>query len=472
MGQPPVSRVSPLSRGQPLSRGSAPVSRVSPCLAEHTGARESIFPAQTMDFSGPIPRVSFHSKGLAHLHGALLSHGVVIVTDVFSAEECLAHLHAIMGAASKLSRGVTPEGRPDFPLKGGLDPKQPSTWTPFNTPPGPTDGLYQWGPMSNSKALWDIRSDKRLHQIFCEALTLSPDEHLVSSIDGANIGAPPLKPRRVRRKPNYPLAEDDWAHFDQYTPCVPPHQNRGDTSKFSVQGQVVLTDSDGQFRVSPRSHLVHQEILDLNTDRKKPASKVKWEKLRDQDYEPAKKLVEGVGGTFQMKAGARPGDVILWLSATLHSATKVPHTPQLPRATEDNPYPGFRCVVFVSYCVPRDSGHVERLQRCFEELRCTNHSGSSMFSTDTGTTFKTPERNSGLARLVANPLRAREIPGLIPEFTTEIYKLLGCGIFPPLPESRKATSRKISLPRRKLTKPPKRLQPTLRQFFPLARTKF
>lgn len=379
--------------------------------------------------SPAIPELPFTPEGLAKVNETLLREGVVIIRDVFPPDETRAHLVSIVNGVCTLSRGVAPATGPDTRKPDdGLDPHDPSTWTDLNKIPGPRNGLIQFGPASNMACVWDVRADKRLGAIFRAALNTDAD--LVTSIDGLNVCPPPAKPRNPRVNRKYPLKTDEWAHYDQYVP----------SGEMSVQGQVVLNNSTGGLRVSPRSHLVHEQVLKLNTDRD-PTSIKKWEQLRPEDYEAAKALIEDVGGSFQQRVPPdTAGCVILWRSDTLHSATAVEHAPDLPPASETDPFPGMRCVVYVSQRKPRDLKHIRRLRTAFSSLRATNHSGERLFGLDTGRGRHAPTRNTGLAELIAAPHRAREIQGLYIDdagIPKHVGALLGIGLSLPTPHKKK-----------------------------------
>ncbi len=167
------------------------------------------------------------------------------------------------------------------------------------------DGLFQCR-VGNVKAAWDLRCDERVHSVFRAAyssLRGRAVDDFTTSIDAVNV-RPPVAPFYDAD------SSRDWAHFDLTRPGM---------AYECVQGQVVLTDTTAGFRCSPRSHSIYEEIqrkvMHLpETDTRD------WGLLRPDAYPAVEEMVKAIHGAFQIPILTRKGSMILWLSATLHSA--------------------------------------------------------------------------------------------------------------------------------------------------------
>jgi hypothetical protein len=241
---------------------------------------------------------------------------------------------------------------------------------------------------------------------------------LVTSLDGINLQPPAGDPRATRSQ----QAPKDWAHLDQ-TIC-------GDsgTSEFqgtiygnlfrSIQGQVVLSESDACFVATPGSHLYFEEIMDISLI-KKPSPgegcysqtnatnwkkfdeveirKIKEEHLQNEnvDHEAYAEFEEGTEQfeiqnlrrqlrterslklNWQIPIRAPPGALILWTSTTIHSARGAEVATPKSDMDKIDPYRGWRGVIYT--CLrPKDEFNPRELAS-IEEARKqnvgTNHWG-------------------------------------------------------------------------------------------------
>lgn len=150
--------------------------------------------------------------------------GVVVITDVFSPDECEASVTQLVNYVETLS--------------DGFDHKNPkATWIKEHIPPAVRDGLFQCM-IGNLPAVTNIRSDPRVREVFTTVysdIRGKPVTEFVSSLDGVNI-RPPVAPF-------YDDSMRDWAHIDI---------SRCGAMTECVQGQVVLTSTSASFRCSPR----------------------------------------------------------------------------------------------------------------------------------------------------------------------------------------------------------------------------
>jgi hypothetical protein len=143
-----------------------------------------------------------------------------------------------------------------------------------------------------------------------------------------------------------------------------------------IQGQLVLGDSDGSFVCSPRSHLIHEEILGDCKGKKSNWCRV-WE---NESIDAAKAALDRVGGRWQVPISTPPGSVVLWYSATIHSA-------QYPSDVNTGSLAsgrGWRIAYYVClrpfWDVTKDQA--KRCQRAAMQGRTTNHWGGKLFAKD------------------------------------------------------------------------------------------
>lgn len=282
------------------------------------------------------------------------TNGVVIVTGVFSDEECERHVEAIVDSVCQLSDGVSASDL--------------STWTPDRLLPQLTPGIFQCG-IGHTKAAWRVRGDSRVREVFAAAYGREAGP-LVGSLEMVKVW-PPIPPFNAPCTP-------DWAHFDDpgnYDKCL--------------QGQVVLANTQACLVCSPRSHMVYNRLANL-----RKGSGLNAEPNRSE----AQAAVEAVGGLFQVPCVAPRGSMILFLSTTLHSARFMPDPDQVTHdAHDDDPYAddddddpdvhsaaigdswrGWRCVVFVAFRPKAgvSEAHIHDLLVAFQQNRITRHGGS------------------------------------------------------------------------------------------------
>ena len=240
-------------------------------------------------------------------------------------------------------------------LNTGLNRNDYSTWITSSMPLGPKWGMYQ-SIVSHSPFMWRLRelSSPVFEHIW-------DTEDVVFSIDAASIYPP--KESIIREK------ENDWPHLDQ--------TERG---LKCYQGQVVLTDTTAAFRATPRSHLVHDDILDeLDVDSKKKMKN--WYKFSKSEIRTVQEITSEVYEDWQIPIRVRKGSMILWDSRVIHSACRQDIN-LIAEGDQSSPLYDWRCVGYV--CArPRDhysKRSLKTLQRSVEEGRTTNHWGSRMFA--------------------------------------------------------------------------------------------
>lgn len=353
---------------------------------EDTALTRSLFSTQS------VCAVPFNTQDLgAKIAEELRRNGAVIVSDVFSAAECTARCAGILEGFKRLN----PEN---------LLVHDAGTWTAANLPPQVRSGLFQ-GVVCNLPDVWAVRADERVSRVFQEAygaLRGSPQREMFTSIDGINMRMPSEKTWHQQEKTK------DWAHVDQTDPSNPFK---------CIQGQVVLRGDSACFVCSPGSHLALKEVLkDAGVA---PSDKSNWCKFEQERYPAIQARVRNVGGLWQTPVQAPAGSMILWLSSTIHSA-------KIQDRSDDT----MRCVVYVCQRPKTECGatpaqrkkHAERLRRCIEENRATNHWGDRLFPK--GSRYPLHEDTPhALRAVIENPERLYDLTGKV-QITPAIEALI------------------------------------------------
>ena len=291
---------------------------------------------------------------------ALDTYGVVVIEKLFSEEQSQIWFRRILQWL---------EG-----LGSGLDRNDHKSWKSNNIPHGPKVGMMQ-SLIGHCLTVWDIR--EAIYPLF-KLIWNDPD--LLCSLDGATV-FPPKAP--------YYHPDKDWAHLDQ-TALEP--------DLVGYQGQVVLTDTDAAFVCSPKSHLVHKQILEecgcLDAS---PKNAGNWCKFPSCQISTIKAIVENAGGQWQIPILAPRGSVILWRSSVVHSAKRI--SKEYAKCTKEWD-DGWRCVVYVCQ---RPAAHFTKAQKkklgkCALAGRMTNHWGLKMLPKRSGGRFVTT-RHDAIERL-------------------------------------------------------------------------
>eukprot|EP00211_Chloroparvula_japonica_P005819 CAMPEP_0119133980 /NCGR_PEP_ID=MMETSP1310-20130426/15014_1 /TAXON_ID=464262 /ORGANISM="Genus nov. species nov., Strain RCC2339" /LENGTH=343 /DNA_ID=CAMNT_0007124717 /DNA_START=43 /DNA_END=1074 /DNA_ORIENTATION=- len=303
----------------------------------------------------------------------LREDGVVVISNVFGNDECVEKCQSMLKALET----ICPDLRAD---------QMDRTWKKENLPYGPRMGMYH-SLVSNLDALWSIRTSPRVRNIFEQTYSHLRErkvEEFYCSVDGMTVH-PPIGPYAEEQK-------QDWAHLDQSSYNNP---------FWCIQGQVVLNNSTACFRASPRSHLVYTDLLKASAV--EDSQTTNWCLFEQSQYDNVRSRIEGVGGSFQIPIRAERGSVILWLSATVHSALpqQMPRGPPV-QPTAENPFPDWRFVAYTCYRPKEDcfiGDHAGRLQQCLKDNRTSNHSGTAVFP------IKSKGRSEALTTLLNHPER-------------------------------------------------------------------
>ena len=280
--------------------------------------------------------------------------GVVVITDVMTAGECRQTCDDMVAYVEALGSGVDAKRIQD-------------TWTEYNLPPQTRPGLFQ-ALLSNMPAAWAVRSHPNVRRIFeglYSHLRRAPTRDFIVSNDAIT-----LIPGCVAGACG---SHKDWPHLDQTT--------RDDIFR-CIQGQAVLTETLASFVASPGSHRLHSAIIDACGVASDDASD--WCKFSDSQARRVRALVmkaraEGSPHIdWQVPVIAPRGSFIVWASATVHSSRL---SPVFEPATTDDPYRGWRAVVYVCY-LPRTEFSEEELatrRAVVVRNQTTNHWATKVF---------------------------------------------------------------------------------------------
>jgi hypothetical protein len=341
------------------------------------------------------------------LYDAFVEDGVVVITDVFTKEECYEYATEIISYFEK--------------FKTGVNANDVSTWTDDKLPPQTRPGLFQ-NLVSNIPIVWNIRSHKMIRKIF-ESIYSSIRKKKVSdfivSNDAINV-RPEIPPFHDLKNPD----KADWPHIDQTM----------NEAFYCVQGQAVLTNTTAAFRASLKSYKIYEQILKYYKISKNCPTN--WLRIQKNDVAYFKKLLAEIGGSWQVPIYSEAGSFIIWSSSTIHSA-KLQNKPILSKFFKHKKIPkinkkstinidkwdGWRCVPYVCYR-PREDFSLEELERrknIVGNNSTTNHYGTKIFEKKV---YKI--NNPAMLELVKNPEEVYALAdGMKPILTDDQLKLCG-----------------------------------------------
>lgn len=309
-------------------------------------------------------------------------YGVLVVTDVFTGQQCDRWMDEIVRSLEQLGTGVN---RDDL-----------STWTKDRLPPCSRIGLFQTL-VGHSRPVWDIRCQRSLQDI---SAALYGDNDLLVSMDGINIvpNGMCLRRRDKMRQGVVDYWTHDWAHVDQTV--------RSGTLQ-CVQSQVVLTNTSACFRASPRSHKVHKDLMEICGISHNNSSNWCQVKKQRHVYDQVRQLVMRAGGSWQIPIHAPRGSVILWASTVLHSAL---HADRVEESDPTDPWKGWRGVVYTCFrprkCFrPKD---LERRERALRENRLMSHWSSRLFPVVPGRGTRVSNFHPEIQTLIKDTTRVYE----------------------------------------------------------------
>lgn len=308
-------------------------------------------------------------------------NGYLIIDNLFTKEQCDNYVSRTINAFQT----INPE----------LNHRENNKWTNIMLPPQTRTGMYQ-SLICNINPVKEIRENQNYKKIFSEIYSriktnYNVEDELVSSIDGINF-----KPNV--RGPYTNNNSKDWAHLDQ--------TKRNDIYK-CLQGQVVFTNTSASFVCSPKSHKLHDKILNICGVKEKDSSN--WCKIPNEKYSKCKELVESIGGHWQIPIKVKAGTCILWFSTTIHSAK---HSEKKETFTETDPYLGYRCVYYITYRPKNEftQKQIEKIQTNLENNRNMNHWNTRTFPICSNSGyFPKTNYHENIQVLINNPKKMYEL---------------------------------------------------------------
>jgi hypothetical protein len=281
----------------------------------------------------------------------LATHGVAVIPNFYNREQCIHYATELVRQSDSVRKCIR------------------------GKKPGRVQNI-----VCNTPIVWEIRNNPLLKALVskCYAnLNEEPPKPCIPSVDALTILDEEENSARQGGMPNTPEMED-WAHLDQIY-----------GNKFGcIQGSIAFTDSSASFVVSPKSHLIYDEIMKIwKVDKTK-----KWLFLGDKilrknqdETDATKQLLVSKGGIWQGELPVTAGSVILWLSSTIHSAKlNEEYIPQ-SRVKSTNyqrlaELKSWRVVVYV--CYNRVSTYtpeeLEKRWQAMKKNRTTNHTGKDI----------------------------------------------------------------------------------------------
>lgn len=204
--------------------------------------------------------------------------------------------------------------------------------------------LFQHYSVGHCQAVWNLRQNAKMLDIFATLWKTKPEDLLVS-FDGLSFNMPPETTNRGWNR------QHTWYHTDQsYT--------RNNLE--SIQSWVTaldVNDGDATLAFLEGSNAHHKAFA----DHFKVADKSDWYKLTEEEEEWYVKR-----GCVPKKIKCPKGSVVFWDSRTIHCGVE---------ASKEREKTNFRAVIYLCY-TPRSACTDKNRQkkiRAFEELRTTNH---------------------------------------------------------------------------------------------------
>ncbi|KAL2824588.1 hypothetical protein BJY01DRAFT_230419 [Aspergillus pseudoustus] len=188
----------------------------------------------------------------------------------------------------------------------GFKKDDPSTWKPQCLPAHARGGMYFRYGVQHEAFMWEARQERGIINVFSE---LWNTDQLLVSFDAMNITFP--TPEKTNAEP--------WPHIDQS-----PHRK----GLHCVQGIINFTPNgpaDGGLMVIKGSHNCMEEFFEQFPEK---TSRKSWGPEDFFAFEPPEVHWFKEKGCQLKKVCAKPGDLILWDSRTIHYSV-LPQTDQV-----------------------------------------------------------------------------------------------------------------------------------------------
>ena len=242
----------------------------------------------------------------------------------------------------------------DFVVKvsgGRVKRDDPTTHTTKHNWPGGVHGLVQHYGIGQTEAMWMVRTDENVLQMFAElyeAMGMAEEDasDLIATFDGMSF------PRTNSQK----YLSDDWLHKDQKLSSTEYNWN----TQSGINVGKSQDEDDHVFSCIPKSHDWHEEYAKANAAL---ASEQKGHFLKLTEEQIAWHAERGME---RIRVPIRKGSVVFWDSRLVHASSS-----SRKKAPEQ------RAQIFVSF-VPRKmvpEKVLKRRREHFEKGRSTGHSG-------------------------------------------------------------------------------------------------
>ncbi len=275
---------------------------------------------------------------LANVNSYLDTHGVAVIPNVLTQEECINYRNRIWTELKHVTQDR-------------FDINNENTWREFYKFYPLHSMLLQHFSLGHMQPVWDIRSHNKVCKSF-EKLWNTDKNDLLVSFDGLSIHLPP-------EKTNKGWFHNEWYHTDQSSHKIGKHCIQGMVNLYDVN------DNDATLSILEKSHNYHQSFFeDNNIDNKSD-----WYKLKNDDEK--KYFINK--GCKQYAVKAKAGSLILWDSRTFHCGKE---------CNKDRENENFRMVIYVCM-MPRntvtDPKALIKKRKAFENLRITSHWANQCF---------------------------------------------------------------------------------------------
>lgn len=264
----------------------------------------------------------------------LEQYGVAIIPDVLNKEECEQFVEKIWDYFEHITQlWDTPLSRVSKKTWLGIYDLYPSH-----------SMLFQHHSIGQSQAVWDVRQNKKVVDVYSQIWKIKPEDLLVS-FDGLSFGVPPEITNRGWNR------NHTWYHSDQsFT-----------RKEFEcIQGWVTgldVNEGDATLAFYEGSNKLHGEF----GDRFNITDKADWYKLKKEEEQFYKE-----SGCTEKKIKCPKGSLVLWDSRTIHCGTEAMRTRKKAN---------FRAIAYTCY-QPRSLSNdkqIQKKQKAFNDIRMTSH---------------------------------------------------------------------------------------------------
>ena len=280
-----------------------------------------------------------------NLKQTLETYGVAIIPNVITNNECKQMTDGMWDYLEHITQEwSTPINRHSI-----------SSWREFYKLYPKHSMLLQHHNVGHMQAIWDLRQNPKIVDIFSYFWECLPEDLLVS-FDGCSFGVPPEETNRGWNRNN------TWYHCDQS-----PTRSGFECVQSWVTG-LDVHEGDATLAFMEKSNQYHKEFGETFGIK----DKKNWYKLKREEEQF---FVDK--GCVYKKIKCPKGSVVFWDSRTIHCGTE---------AMRERTNPNFRAVIYLCY-MPRSSATtkmIEKKQKAFTNLRTTSHWANkpTLFSKD------------------------------------------------------------------------------------------